>query len=119
MYKSLPAYSLSVIGEIKTSIALHSFGWWMTKWIAGDLSLDTITYRPSWIKICKLWKARAILSFNVRLGFCLAKGFKGVVPILGTRSLFLYRLKDAIDIPDKLQSFFAVQERSSIYSLSL
>ena len=43
---------------------------------------------------------------------------KAFVPSSGTRSPFLYLLKDAAEISDKLQISFAVQERSSIYSLS-
>ena len=44
---------------------------------------------------------------------------KGFVPNSGTRSPFLYLLKEAAEIPDKLQSSLAVQERRSIYSFSL
>lgn len=43
-------------GGIKFSIAPRSFGWWMTKWMAGALFLETIAHFPSWIWICKLRK---------------------------------------------------------------
>ena len=42
-----PIYSYSVIGGIKLSIALHSLGCRMTKWIAGAFPLDTITHCPA------------------------------------------------------------------------
>ena len=45
----------------------------------------------------------------------LHKPSKGFVPNSGTRSPFLYLLKEAAEIPDKLQSSFAVQERHAPY----
>lgn len=55
----------SVTGGIKPSIALRSFGCRMTKWIVGAFPLEIIAQRPSWIRICKLRNACAVLNFTV------------------------------------------------------
>ena len=54
----------SVTGGIKFSIAPRSFGWRITKWIAGAFPFDTMTHCSSWMKICKLRKACAVPCFR-------------------------------------------------------